>query len=59
MDIVRQLADTRADFFENRAARLEPAIQINDFIYASPGLSYSYMLLTDAGRIIVNTGMGI
>lgn len=58
MDVVRQLVETRPDFFQNRAARVEPATKINDFIYASPGLSYAYLLLTGEGRIVVNTGMG-
>jgi alkyl sulfatase BDS1-like metallo-beta-lactamase superfamily hydrolase len=31
--------------------------QVNDFIYLSEGFSNSFMLLTDEGRIIVNTGM--
>lgn len=58
MDVVRQLVETRPDFFANRAAERAPAIKINDFIYASPGLSYAYLILTKAGRIVVNTGMG-
>jgi alkyl sulfatase BDS1-like metallo-beta-lactamase superfamily hydrolase len=31
---------------------------INDFIHLSEGLSNSYLIVTDEGRIIVNTGMG-
>lgn len=59
MDIVRQLVESRPDFFANRFAHLERAMRINDFIYASPGSTWAYMLLTDAGRIIINTGLGI
>ena len=36
----------------------DPAHPINDFIYRSGGTTSSYCLLTDHGRIIVNTGMG-
>jgi len=40
------------------ASRGEPAIDLGDDIWLSPGLSNSYLLTTDAGRIVVNTGMG-
>jgi alkyl sulfatase BDS1-like metallo-beta-lactamase superfamily hydrolase len=40
------------------AARGEPAVDLGDGIWMSPGLSNSYLLRTDEGRIIVNTGMG-
>ena len=59
MDIVRQLVESRPDFFANRFAHLERAARINDFIHASPGSTWAYMLLTEAGRIIINTGLGI
>jgi alkyl sulfatase BDS1-like metallo-beta-lactamase superfamily hydrolase len=36
----------------------EPATDLGDGIWLSPGLSNSYALQTDDGRIIVNTGMG-
>jgi alkyl sulfatase BDS1-like metallo-beta-lactamase superfamily hydrolase len=36
----------------------EPATDLGDGIWLSPGLSNSYLLQTDDGRIIVNTGMG-
>lgn len=58
MDPVKQLARERPDFFANRPAHRETPIQINDFIWMSPGLSAAYMLVTSAGRIIINTGMG-
>jgi alkyl sulfatase BDS1-like metallo-beta-lactamase superfamily hydrolase len=32
--------------------------RINDFIFLSEGLSNSYLIITAAGRIVVNTGMG-
>jgi len=35
-----------------------PAVDLGDGIYMSPGLSNSYLVGTDDGRIIVNTGMG-
>jgi alkyl sulfatase BDS1-like metallo-beta-lactamase superfamily hydrolase len=34
------------------------AVPFCDFIYRSAGTSASYLLTTDAGRVIVNTGMG-
>ena len=40
------------------ATRGEPAVDLGDGIWMSPGLSNSYLLRTDDGRIIVNTGMG-
>ena len=39
-------------------ARGEPAVALGDDIWMSPGLSNSYLLRTDGGRIIINTGMG-
>ena len=33
-------------------------MDLGDGIWMSPGLSNSYLLLSDAGRIVVNTGMG-
>lgn len=58
MDIVKQLVAERPDFFSNRAAQQESATRINDFIYMSQGLSNAYMVVTPAGRVVINTGMG-
>lgn len=58
MDPVKQLVETRPTFFDNRAAYLDEAIRINDFIYMSIGLSNAYLVKTGAGRVIINTGMG-
>jgi glyoxylase-like metal-dependent hydrolase (beta-lactamase superfamily II) len=58
MDPVRELVEARPDFFANRAAWLDRAARINEFIYMSKGLSNAYLLATPAGRIIINTGMG-
>ncbi len=38
--------------------RGEPAVDLGDGIWMSSGLSNSYLLATDAGRVIANTGMG-
>ena len=35
-----------------------PATEVGDGIWLSPGLSNSYLLSSDEGRIVVNTGMG-
>ncbi|HLS83000.1 MAG TPA: MBL fold metallo-hydrolase [Steroidobacter sp.] len=58
MDPVRRLVESRPDFFANRPAHLERAIGIRDFIWQSSGLSNAYMVVTPAGRVIINTGMG-
>ena len=36
----------------------DEAVALTDFLYRSSGASYAYMLVTDAGRIIVNAGLG-
>lgn len=59
MDIVRQLVESRPDFFQNRIANQECVVKINDFISMSIGLSNAYMVATPAGRVIINTGMGL
>jgi alkyl sulfatase BDS1-like metallo-beta-lactamase superfamily hydrolase len=41
-----------------RAASGEPARPVGEGIWVSPGLSNSYLLATDDGRVVVNTGMG-
>ncbi len=40
------------------AATGAPAVDLGDDIWMSPGLSNSYLLPTDEGRVIINTGMG-
>jgi alkyl sulfatase BDS1-like metallo-beta-lactamase superfamily hydrolase len=40
------------------ASNGQPAVDIGDGIWLSPGLSNSYLIETDDGRIVVNTGMG-
>lgn len=36
----------------------DPAHRLTDYLYRSGGTTAAYMLVTDAGRVIVNTGMG-
>ena len=36
----------------------EPAVDLGGGIWMSPGLSNTYLLTTDDGRVLVNTGMG-
>ena len=38
--------------------RGDPAVDLGDGIWMSPGLSNTYLLQTDDGRVLVNTGMG-
>jgi glyoxylase-like metal-dependent hydrolase (beta-lactamase superfamily II) len=40
------------------AATGAPAVDLGDGIWLSPGLSNSYMLSTDEGRVVLNAGMG-
>jgi alkyl sulfatase BDS1-like metallo-beta-lactamase superfamily hydrolase len=49
---------SRPGGFEIRAACQPAAIRIHDFIYLSEGLSNSFLVVTPAGRVVVNTGMG-
>ena len=58
MDPVRRLCTERPDFFSVRPAHAAAAQPVTDRIWLSPGLSNAYMVLTSAGRVIVNTGMG-
>jgi glyoxylase-like metal-dependent hydrolase (beta-lactamase superfamily II) len=57
-DQVDRLIDTRPGKELLSFAHDERAFPIGDFIHRSAGTSASYMLVTDAGRVIVNTGMG-
>jgi glyoxylase-like metal-dependent hydrolase (beta-lactamase superfamily II) len=56
-DQVDRLIDTRPGKELLSFVHDEKAHRVNDFIYRSAGTSASYMLVTDAGRVIVNTGM--
>ncbi|HQR02976.1 MAG: MBL fold metallo-hydrolase [Proteobacteria bacterium] len=58
MDTVKALVQQRPDFFACRPADLTSAVRINDYIYMSYGMSNAYMVLTDAGRVIINCGLG-
>lgn len=58
MNSVEELIKSRPGFSDMQAAHQQQATKINDFIYMSEGTSNSYMVLTDAGRVIINTGMG-
>jgi len=55
---VDRLIDERGGRELLHAVYDEEALALNDFIYRSAGTTASYMLLTGAGRVIVNTGMG-
>jgi alkyl sulfatase BDS1-like metallo-beta-lactamase superfamily hydrolase len=49
---------SRPGGFDIRPASQSAARPINDFIYLSEGLSNSYLVVTKAGRVVINTGMG-
>lgn len=55
---VDELIVSRPAFESMAPASQTEAIKINDFIYMSQGTSNAYMVVTDAGRVIINTGMG-
>jgi alkyl sulfatase BDS1-like metallo-beta-lactamase superfamily hydrolase len=57
-DQVDRLIDTRPGKELLSFSHDERPYRIADFIYRSAGTSASYMIATDAGRVIVNTGMG-
>jgi glyoxylase-like metal-dependent hydrolase (beta-lactamase superfamily II)/putative sterol carrier protein len=58
IDRVRQLVDERPWGEVLKAASATEAVEVAPRIYMSPGTSNSYMVLTDSGRVIVNTGLG-
>jgi alkyl sulfatase BDS1-like metallo-beta-lactamase superfamily hydrolase len=49
---------SRPGGFDIKPASQPEARRINDFIYVSEGLSNAYLVVTPAGRIVINTGMG-
>jgi len=57
-DRVRKLAMERPFGEVLKAADATEAKEVAPRIYMSPGTSNSYMVLTDVGRVIVNTGLG-
>jgi len=56
--VTTPLHRTRPGASSIRPARDEPAVDLGDGIWMHEGLSNSYLLATDAGRVVVNTGMG-
>jgi alkyl sulfatase BDS1-like metallo-beta-lactamase superfamily hydrolase len=49
---------SRPSGFEIQPASQPEAQKITDLIYLSEGLSNSYLIVTPAGRVVINTGMG-
>ncbi len=49
---------SRPSAFEIKPASAPAALPVGDRIWVSPGLSNSYLLTTDDGRVVINTGMG-
>ncbi len=56
--MTRPLYLSRPSGFAIQPASDAPARPINDFIYLSEGLSNSFLVVTAAGRVVINTGMG-
>ena len=44
--------------FQIQPASMPEARQLTKFLYMSEGLSSSYLVVTDEGRVVINTGMG-
>jgi alkyl sulfatase BDS1-like metallo-beta-lactamase superfamily hydrolase len=57
-DAVDHLVDTRPGRELMQPVYDDPARAVADGIYRSGGCTAAYLLLTDGGRVIVNTGMG-
>ena len=57
-DEVDRLIDTRPGRELMRPVYEDPAHPVAEGIYRSGGTTAAYLLLTDSGRVIVNTGMG-
>ena len=55
---VDHLIDTRPGRELLRPVYDDPALEVAKGIYRSGGCTAAYLLLTEAGRVIVNTGMG-
>ena len=49
---------SRPDAFVMHPATTVRHQAINDFIYLSEGYSNSFLVVTPAGRVVINTGMG-
>jgi alkyl sulfatase BDS1-like metallo-beta-lactamase superfamily hydrolase len=49
---------SRPGGFDIQPASQPEARRVTDFIYVSEGLSNAYLVVTAAGRVIINTGMG-
>ena len=49
---------SRPGGFDIKPASQRQARRINAFIYLSEGFSNSFLVITDAGRVVINTGMG-
>ncbi len=52
------LYETRPGGFDIRPASQPEAVRVHDAIWVSEGLSNAYLIVTPAGRVVVNTGMG-
>ena len=47
---------SRPGGFDIKPASQPEARRLNDFIYVSEGLSNAYLVVTPAGRVVINTG---
>jgi alkyl sulfatase BDS1-like metallo-beta-lactamase superfamily hydrolase len=58
MAMTEPLYRTRPGAFDIRPASQTEATRVADGIWLSEGLSNSYLVVTPAGRVVINTGMG-
>lgn len=56
-DRVGELTKTQVGKLATAGRSVSDAKRIHDFIYASPGVTSSFLITTDDGNILVNTGM--
>jgi glyoxylase-like metal-dependent hydrolase (beta-lactamase superfamily II) len=55
--VTTEYVRNQPDFFAVGPASAPAAIDVGDGIWCSPGMSSSYLITTDDGRVVVNTGM--
>ncbi len=56
-DVPSDFVRSQPDFFAVGPASAPAAIEMGSAIWCSPGMSSTYLITTDDGRIVVNTGM--
>jgi len=55
--VLSEYTRSQPDFFAVAPASAPTALDMGEGIWCSPGMSNAYLVVTDAGRIVVNSGM--